>query len=335
MTSTILDMSWALLETGSRPVPGHISVLAVPGNAEETLDIAVGLDHELQRHLLIGVTPAYRITEDRRSAGIVVTRRQLVEGASLRTFVDLVCLRPHLNELFAVIVRDILELLHDDPSRPDHACIRVLNRWRDLIERRSSRDLSLNRLVGLFGELWCLLRIARHTPTAVDLWQGPVGARHDFVGAVASLEVKTTLSHEGWIVEIHGHDQLEPIGEENRLYLVLLRLEQIPGGHSLNDLVESIVQTGVDRFALLSLLALNDVDAARLDESKNVRFNLAGTRVYHVDDSFPKIVSSSFAGGELPNGVVSLDYRLDLTATPPVPLSDVEVDQAFDLLERH
>jgi len=233
-------------------------------------------------------------------------------------------LKPHLHELFSILVNEVLDLLKKDPSRPDQTCRQVLNRWRELLEREPG-SLGIEKLVGLFGEMWFLREMVLRSPNAVRYWTGPKGARHDFSIGTLAVEVKSTLSRRGRFVEIHGHEQLEP-PENGELYLAVLKLEQIPAsGESLPELVESIVQHGGDKYTLLQLLAQVDVRLLTFGEYKDIRFRLYESRIYKVNDAFPRITSNSFVGGVLPQGVISLAYQVDLSSEPPEPLNESAV----------
>src|SRR5688500_6051884 len=63
--------------------------------------IMYALDGEGRPHLLLPVAPDALFSIDQQSAGVQLLRRKLEDGPTLGTFVDLVCLKPHLVELFA------------------------------------------------------------------------------------------------------------------------------------------------------------------------------------------------------------------------------------------
>src|SRR5437660_1263868 len=80
--------------------------------------VLIGMDVQGQRHLLAPVPSGALVAEDRRSAGVHVVRRQLVDR-DRTDYVDVVCLKPHSNELFSVLVTEILADLSPDGARPD------------------------------------------------------------------------------------------------------------------------------------------------------------------------------------------------------------------------
>ena len=175
--------------------------------------------------------------------------------------------------------------------------------------------------------------MVQRNPNAVRCWLGPSGARHDFSISTLAVEVKSTLSRKRRFVEVHGHEQLE-IPENGKLYLAVLKLEQIPGlGESLPELVESIVRLGGDRYTLLNLLAQVDVNLLVPGKYKDLRFRLYENRIYEVKEEFPRIISNSFVSGTLPKGVIKLMYQIDLSTEPPEPLNSNAVERLFTELD--
>jgi hypothetical protein len=223
----------------------------------------------------------------------------------------------------------VLSLLQENLSRPDLICHQVLDRWRELLEHVSSNVLGMEKLIGLFGELWFLREMVQRHPKAVGYWTGPKGSRHDFSIGAFAIEVKTTLSRHGRFIEIHGHQQLEP-PEDGKLYLVVIKLEQVPAlGENLPELVESIIQSGGDRYTIFNLMAQIDTSLLQLNDYKDIRFRLYERRIYEVNDSFPRVISESFIGGTLPNGVLKLNYQIDLSNEVPEPLNNNVVEELF------
>ncbi|MCC6190313.1 MAG: PD-(D/E)XK motif protein [Anaerolineales bacterium] len=284
------------------------------------------------RRLLIPVSPEIRVLEDRRSAGIHILASQWVVDGRQRPFVDVVCLKPHLNDLFDIIVFEILSELKLGAQPPAQVCAEVLERWRELFTFERGTLPSRDAIIGLWGELWVLQQLAALSPAASRAWTGPQGARFDFNSRTVAIEVKTTVQRHGLSVFIHGHDQLEvPAGLT--LNLAVVRIEEIPtGGQSLPSAVDALVQAGLGRPALMLVLAKLGFTPDVVAACGAIEFRLLEDRFYRVDDAFPKIVSSSFAGGRLPPGIVTLTYQLDLTGVPPHPLSTSDTNRLMQTI---
>lgn len=322
--------AWGLLEQAeARDL--RVQDLDVEINGAGSL--AVGLDALGRRHLLIPVPFDRPVVEDRRSSGVQITRHVLVDGEATQAFVDVACTKAHLNELFDVVLDEMIRSIPAEPGAPDLACRRVLERWRELIEQEIGAGAGPERLAGLFAELWHLRELARIAPAAaLDVWVGPHGARHDFMGRGASLEVKASLSRQGRFPEIHSAEQLErPVGAD--LYLAIMKLERVAAsGETVGQVADQIGDMGVDRVDLLSLMKEAGFQPADLDPEHPTRFSVVEHRAYLVDDTFPSITPERFLGGRIPDGVLSVRYVIDLSTDVPPPLENDSVSAVYRLL---
>jgi hypothetical protein len=279
--------------------------------------VLYGIDAAGCRHLLVPVT-SRDVEEDHDSQGVQVGVRTLTDQGTPTLYADLVCLKPRFNNEFAHVVADVLDALANGAA-PHSVCRRSLEKWRDLLRAAQSTRLDDSGAAGLFGELLLLLDLVKISRAATRLWTGPSGARFDFTGSTLAIEVKTTTRRYGRLVEINGETQLQaPPGLA--LHLNFVRLEAVPaGGSRLWDLYSEILRLGapaVDMRRALSGLAL---DEASLENDQKA-FRVLESRLYRVDDRFPKIVPASFVGAALPSGTLRLRYTIDISAEPPLPL---------------
>ena len=322
--------AWKALSAGGTPTHGEFRVFVSDVAAAEGKAL-YALDAQGLRHLLIPVREGVRIEADDRSNGVHVIPRVLLDGAAASHFVDIACRKPHLAEVFSHLVDEVIEELRREPGRPASTARRVLNRWRELIEREIPNLLSEERLLGLFGELHILRRLAEETSDAVAMWTGPLGSRFDFQRYTRALEVKTVAAGTDTSVHIHGVDQLEP-PPGGTLHLWVLSVERRSAtGESIPALIARIRERGVDALALSS--KLHSAGYAEHDELHyaEVLFSVLGEQVFRVDSAFPRIVRESFNAGDLPPRVGSLRYTIDLTSPPPVPLGEA---YAYELLKQ-
>lgn len=285
--------------------------------------VLYGLDAAANRHLLVPVLGG-EVQEDHESQGVQVGVRTLqYEGRSL-VYADLVCLRPRLNPEFAHVVDEVMAALAAGAA-PAGICRDSLEKWRDLLRPGRAGGLDERTAIGLFGELVLLRTLAKLSPGAVGSWTGPEGARFDFTGTNVAVEVKTTTRRYGRLIEIGGETQLDaPRGLA--LYLNFIRLESVPaGGERLWDLHAAILATGASASAMEKKIDGLDLDEAALKNDSR-RYRILETRLYSVDESFPKIVPSSFIDGQLPAGTLRLRYMIDLSGEPPMPLDPAAAD---------
>lgn len=308
------------------PTLGSIRVL----DSEVTVPagrVLWGRDAEDLLHLLIPLISEDEATTDRRSAGVQLRIRRFgAGGGQAVTFLDLVCLRPHLNGVFALLADEILSEMGARPDDPSAVCQTVLNRWRELFERAFSARMSGEALRGLIGELIVLRRMIDAEATgALTSWVGPSGHRFDFLSGTSALETKASTGREGRSVEIHGVDQLDP-PPGGELYLAFLRLEAVPGGaYSVPGLIDELIESGISRHDLHRKLVEAGFPVTEREEYVDDRFELRDFLIFLIDGSMPRIVPSSFAGGSVPEGVSQVRYRVDLDRSGSPPLDDAAV----------
>lgn len=286
--------------------------------------LLLAISHDGQRHLLVPVATSEVVLDDTRSRGVHIRRIELIDGDQRRLFLDVVCRLPHLDQLFSAIAAEMVGELSSASDSASPVCHRVLQRWREMIERERLRLLGKDQSVGLFGELHLLSELVHHSTSALEAWIGPDAGRHDFRRAATALEVKTSTSRSGRRCSIHGHEQLE-CPEGGKLFLAYIRLEESDIGTSLPDLVATILSSGVERCSFEEKLLRVGYDFRDTELYRHLKFKVREQRFYEIGPDFPKIVSSSFASGKLPAGIVSLQYEIELASEPPVPLPGSEV----------
>lgn len=284
--------------------------------------VRLAVDASGHRHVLIPVPDDLRLRSDRRSAGIHVGPQVLEEGTTRHTFLDLVCLRPHLYDVFLRIALDIVDRINERKEPPDTCAIQVLERWRSLLSRAQRPGPSVEVLTGIFGELVHLKPLVERDRAAVARWSGPMGGVWDFTGPGHALEVKTSRVRTGWRAKIHGVHQLDP-GPEHRLLLSLLRVELVAegqGGRSVPALVDELLDLGVDAVGLYDRLDRMGLVSGHFKAAADITFRVLDMRTWAVEPGFPRLVNQSFVGSSVPVGVAAVEYELDLTACSIGPL---------------
>jgi hypothetical protein len=315
-----LQAHWAVL-SARRPTTGVVTSglgIVVKDGAE----VLAGVDARGDHHLLVPAADG-TLVEDSQAAYIRIQRCALVIGGRGRTYVDVVCHRADLSELFDDILATMLtELATDSTEQPDAVCKRVLDEWRELLRRRGGL-LGDDALRGLFGELVVLEQILDASSTHdLSVWRGPDREPHDFRLPGGDLEVKT-LGVTGSMVRIHGIEQLEP-SEDGELHLIVVRLSADHDGLALPDLIERIHPKANDRRAFTVALARAGYSETDAQHYRDRRFTIMQIGALSVDDEFPRIAPSSLAD-MLPDEVSSLSYTLDLSLLLPRALTDAAI----------
>jgi hypothetical protein len=318
---TDLEVVWAVLESqGGDPDGMRVRGTGVQLPSGEVL---VGSGADGHRHVLIPLAEGAAFAQDTATRGVHITRRRLDTGGGIDEFTDIECRLSHLNPVFATLAEEMLAAAVAAPQQPATACRVVLDRWREFLGSERSPLLSEERTVGLLAELLEVRAVLEHDrELRIDVWAGPSGATHDLRRGAHSIEVKGTQVREGKFVQVNGLEQLVP-PPGGRLHLAWRRFERDDTSPlSLPAAIRETRALGVDNLALTERLALAGYDPAHAEEYEARRYREVESRLYEVDDDFPRIVPTSFAGGTAPPGVLRLRYTVDLTNEPPVPLDD-------------
>lgn len=317
MENTDIDEAWTILGRHSTEVENmslvKLDVVTSNGN------LYLGKTHDNIKYLLIPIGDISDVPSDQKWRSISLRQVQVsISGIDLK-FLELSCEDLTLMDIFFELVKSVVSAITSKPNQAVGVCRKVLSRWRELLAGLPTL-FTEEAAIGLFGELYYLLKIAKINPqAAVRCWVGPTGARHDFDFGQISLEVKSTKQIEGRFVEINGVLQLLP-QSECELFLGFLHLEQKNDGDSISDLINSAIELGADREAIFHLAGMTGWTA----ESDSHRFRKLGEKIYCVDNKFPRIVPESFVERNLPEGVLRLKYQLDLSGPTPLALDQQE-----------
>lgn len=310
MTPEEFELRWREL-----PAPTSLTQL----EASEVVTgsgVWIARDHAGRSHLLIRVPDGVTLeVAGTRGLSAEVTRHR-VPTQTDATYIDLVGLDQDASTTFAAVAADIAEeAVRADAHERRSQVISALNKWR-WFWGVDPTQLSASDVVGLFGELWFLIRWTGVSPDSVRAWDASNGARHDFQWSQRSVEVKTT-SRAGVIVHTIQHlDQLAD-AETGQLYLYSLRVTRDAlAANTLNTLVEvaTAALSGQPdaRADLLAKLGQRGYSPASRDQSA-VPYRVIDEGLYTISHDFPRLTPESFPNG-LPNGVTSVSYRLDMNA---------------------
>lgn len=288
-------------------------------------DVLCATDPIGLRHLLVPFPLDAAQVVDKRSSGVHLVTRVLEDDVGSHRYLDLACQRAHLTRIFEHLADDVLAHLRGGEIDVASVCISVLSRWRELLTPEPGELLTKQQLAGLFGELEQLRQLCAITPTLVTAWHGPTGARHDFTAPGFAIEVKSTLSRDGWRVRIHGLTQLEARAGE-ALVLRVFRLEgNGTAGKTVGQVVTELLEMGVSRADLLERLVAAGYFIVDEDHYSRFRFEVVDERTHMVSDCTPRIVSGSFVSGKAPNAVEEIEYTIDLAAS----IEDVMTEPAI------
>lgn len=233
------------------------------------------------------------------------------------------------DDMFTQMAADIVGSIVSHSNQSESWLLGLLlariRAWQDFMRPPRAGILSAEAEIGLVGELSMLSELIRQggdIASVVDAWQGPSGSLQDFLFAMHGIEVKSTLSANGFPAAISSVEQLDSaLGRAVFLAAVRLCIQQ--NGLTLPALVAGVrEQLSGDAIALgkfeLQLLQVGYLDAAADEYLRS--FAVVEMRIFPVDDSFPKLVRS-----RLDPVIRAAEYVLDLDLVSASPITPADL----------
>ena len=232
------------------------------------------------------------------------------------------------EEMFAEIVQDVVGTMDAVSGADEEVILRTMlsrvRAWQEFM-RKTPRGLSPEAEIGLAGELTflgMLLDAAIPAASAVEAWLGPVGGVQDFELGTGAIEVKSTLSNNGFPAKIGSLDQLDD-SFRSPLYLAGMRFSLAAGGSTLGEIATSLVErlshgSGAASAFVDSLVAAG-LPPTQFNNYMR-RFVHVSCRILEVGEGFPR-----FVPGNVAEAVRRVYYELDLDKVAGHGLDIVEV----------
>ncbi len=175
--------------------------------------------------------------------------------------------------------------------------------WKELL---GNKNIDV-RAYDVLGELLVLKYLAQQGTFAE--WNGPNGATYDIECDGFFVEVKSTTARNKRQITLSNLFQLDPPGGE-KLFLFLCQFEAAQSGISINSLVCDLEKLGYSSEGLNSKLEKLGLEKGKVARKRN--YIVHAVTKYEVNDCFPAIRESSFVGGILPEGIMSITYTVTL-----------------------
>lgn len=306
-----LDRAWQSLATPDSAL--QLAAAPIP-----VADAWAAIDYQGLRHLLLQV-PGDTKAPPTVTRGLRVTvARHQVQGAEPADYLDLVCLSDELAPTFTAVAADISHEVGaaGAPARVS-AVASALARWQWFWGVESDR-LTEQDALGLFAELWFLHRWEGGGRSVLDAWTASSGSRHDFQWPERSVEVKATSRRTDGAV-LHRIQHLDQLAdpEQGDLYLFSLRVVRDELAHNtLPDIVDRVTEglrgDAQAKEDLARKLGQRGYSPA-FRRHHATPYRVLGEHLYRVGPDFPRLTTSSFAGG-LPPAVGEVSYVIDMAA---------------------
>ena len=278
----------------------------------ETHNIFIALDGLGLKHLII-LAPGADSAKLWKTKGLEIASGEFGIGDSpLAAGIRLSCLDKDFEETFGSLAEAVVRAARVSPD-PTAAALETANEFRWFWSAHP-QSMTGEQELGLFGELWCLNRyFSMSIDAAIEGWNGPMGARHDFQFTKGSLEVKAT-SKAGIapVVVIANLEQLsDPVTGGLFLFVIQASEDALASNSLVAEIQSLLAKVGpAGKVALMERLAKTGYNPV-LNQQLRRRFRILNEGLYKVGSDFPRITASTFLPNGLPLGTGNISYTLD------------------------
>jgi hypothetical protein len=235
-------------------------------------------------------------------------------------------------DFFTMMVEDILISIEKLAGRSNETIFQLfidrIIAWQDFMKKNKNGHLSKEEEVGLFGELELLGELIKKSyPRVVKSWRGPLGGAQDFFFKDKAVEVKSTISQNRFLAQISSLTQLD-LSYNREIYLACFNLAEDVNGMTLTQKISEINElfSNDNEASFVWSTCLLQAGYKTEDGQKYVRrFNRQKLRIYEVDNSFPKLTSST-----VPFGIKKAQYEIDIDS---LKLQSLELRDLLNNLE--
>jgi hypothetical protein len=229
-------------------------------------------------------------------------------------------------ELFARMATDVVATIAANATAPHQRQVQLflgrIRAWQQFMSKNSGA-LSPEAELGLTGELVCLERLVAgglDPYAAVSGWRGPLDGLQDFEIGSGAIEVKSTLSNDGFPATIMSLQQLDD-SIRQPLFLFGCRFALAANGLTLSGRVQALrhaLQTDPAAAVLFenALLHAGFVDAHAEHYTRTMI--VSDFRFAQVDEAFPRLIAAN-----VPAAIRHVRYEIDLDAVG-APASSIE-----------
>jgi hypothetical protein len=219
-------------------------------------------------------------------------------------------------DFFGMMAGDVVRLLEGCADLGEERSFQLflsrIRAWQDFMERGRDGVLGQEAETGLFGEiivLRSLLEAGMPVLSALDAWQGPLDGLQDFLIGSGAIEVKTTLSTNGFPARVNSLEQLDETLRQP-LYVAGVRLALGATGMTLPELTDTVREALKGQSAAVGMFDSRLVKAGYIQAFSGSyvrRFVHLGTVVLPVQGSFPRLTRINVGPG-----VTKARYEVDL-----------------------
>jgi hypothetical protein len=275
-------------------------------------------------------------TEQKLSNGFKISELKLLDPETQQPsyFLEL-CNVGNIDEyLFGALLDELLKEIDQGSDNLIEKIKAILEKWKNMLSLDSERVLSMNALVGLFGELVLLEYLVNEKNLAIlDNWVGPLGNRHDYEFDKHSIEVKSTTLKNKEEIKVHGVNQLEAYPGKD-VTILRIKLELDPHGTSLTTLVERIMKSPkVSEAKFREKLLKVGYKEADADAYRSIGFQTVEFHLVPVNEKFPRITAGILLGIDPLDRINEIEYSVNvsgLSSKISTNLADLNLEKFYE-----
>ncbi|MGD7048822.1 PD-(D/E)XK motif protein [Rossellomorea marisflavi] len=232
-------------------------------------------------------------------------------------------------EIFFVLCKDLINVMRVKSDEVILQILKRLERWQKLLQKKTTRSLSREEQMGMFGELKILQKriIPNYgCPTGIHSWVGALGDKQDFLLEKLAIEVKSYRVSSSKTIWISSKEQLN--SDKNPLYLFSCALIEGINGETIDDLVEDILnkleETNLRKEFIKKVEQYGYISEIHKDSL--YKFAMEKVIVYEVKEGFPKFNLDQFSPW-----IRDVKYSIDLTGCSEFQVNEKEIFNSLEL----
>ena len=253
-------------------------------------------------HLLIKVPDDLDIEEDDGTNVINIEEIELInEDNEKNQYINIACTHNYYERDFLYYITELIHKVKQESQRNINVtALRTLEEFEFTFAKKRSSIRSEGKLIGLFGELYVLLKILEQNEFLLTSWKGWQGFKWDFLNNLIAFEIKTARKTKIPKCKISSLDQLKQ-PDDGELFLIYIPLfKEEPRGLSFKEIKEKIesITSQPHRFNdILKKIGLNPEDESSYKQIESYTIKEDELKIYKVGENFPRITSHSHARG--------------------------------------
>jgi len=211
-----------------------------------------------------------------------------------------------LMEEFSMICSDFVEMGVDNQLRNELLSNPTVwyEKWKSLLGNSATNPM----VYDVIGEMKALVYLMEKGEN--PHWCSTEKGTHDIETDVMSYEVKSTIKKSELYMTVSSPFQLETV-KDKKLKIMYLKLEKSEHGESVQDLYLQLIALGYNQIELDDYLLTKNFGEGK-SERRECKYKTLDMLLFDVDLNFPKMTINSFKDNQLPYGVLTYSYTIDL-----------------------